>query len=189
MNVIHSWVEDHSLFSDYLDGYLFELNEINPGEIRIVSAGGTPDGETGVFATLVATVGDNFTEETSISITDLRWNEGDVSETPIEMTISYGLGVDVALIPDVFALHQNYPNPFNPTTNIQYDLPEDQFVSIAIYDVMGRNIRTLMNVNQAAGYHSVRWDAKNDIGEGVAVVCIFTPYKQESLELRKRWCS
>ena len=84
------------------------------------------------------------------------------------MTISYGLGVDVALIPDVFALHQNYPNPFNPTTNIQYDLPEDQFVSIAIYDVMGRNIRTLMNVNQAAGYHSVRWDAKNDIGEGVA---------------------
>ena len=95
---------DTVLFSEYLDGYLFELNEINPGEIRIVSAGGTPDGETGVFATLVATVGDNFTEETSINITDLRWNEGDVSETPIEMTISYGLGLDVASIPDVFAL-------------------------------------------------------------------------------------
>ena len=44
---------DTILFSDYLDGYLFELNEINPGEIRIVSAGSNPDGETGVFATLI----------------------------------------------------------------------------------------------------------------------------------------
>ena len=49
------------------------------------------------------------------------------------------------MVPDFFALHQNYPNPFNPTTQIQYDLPEDQFINITIYDVMGRNIRTLMN--------------------------------------------
>ena len=41
-------------------------------------------------------------------------------------------------------------------------------VSITIYDVMGRNVRTLMNINQTAGCHSTRWDAKNDIGEGVA---------------------
>ena len=104
----------------------------------------------------------------NISITNLRWNEGDVIEAPVEMTISFGLGLDVASIPDVYSLHQNYPNPFNPTTQIQYDLPEEQSVTIAIYDVMGRNIRTLMNTNQTAGYHSVRWDAKNDIGEGVA---------------------
>ena len=72
------------------------------------------------------------------------------------------------MVPDFFALHQNYPNPFNPTTQIKYDLPDDQFVSIAIYDVMGHNIRTLMNVKQTAGYHSIHWDAKNDIGEDVA---------------------
>ena len=72
------------------------------------------------------------------------------------------------MVPTVFALHQNYPNPFNPTTQIKYDIAEDSFVSITIFDVMGRNIRTLMNVNQTAGYHSVRWDAKNDMGEGVS---------------------
>ena len=78
------------------------------------------------------------------------------------------LSIDEDLVPDVFVLHQNYPNPFNPTTQIQYDLPGDQFVNIVIYDVMGRNIRNLMNVNQTAGYHVIRWDARNDMGEGVA---------------------
>ena len=65
------------------------------------------------------------------------------------------LALDNSLTPKVFALHQNYPNPFNPTTQIKYDIAEDSFVSITIYDVMGRTIRTLMNVNQTSGYHSI----------------------------------
>ena len=71
-------------------------------------------------------------------------------------------------IPKEFTLHQNYPNPFNPTTQIQYDLPEDKMVTIAIYDVMGRKVRSLINDSQTAGYHTIHWDAKNDIGEVVA---------------------
>ena len=78
------------------------------------------------------------------------------------------LSIDEDLVPNVFALHQNYPNPFNPTTQIRYDLPEDQFVSITIYDVMGRKIRSLMNTNQDAGYHTIRWDARNDMGEVIS---------------------
>jgi len=78
------------------------------------------------------------------------------------------LSIDEDLVPEVFALHQNYPNPFNPTTQIRYDLPKDEFVSVAIYDVMGRKIRSLMNENQAAGYHTIRWDARNDMGEGIS---------------------
>ena len=75
---------------------------------------------------------------------------------------------DAHQVPMAYTLYQNYPNPFNPTTKIKYDLPKDQIVTIAIYDVMGRNIRTFMNISQTAGYHSIHWDAKNDIGEGVA---------------------
>jgi len=86
----------------------------------------------------------------------------------ISLDASDVLSIDGEMLPTVFALHQNYPNPFNPTTKIQYDLPEDTFVSITIYDVMGRSIRTLMNVKQSAGFHSIRWDAKNNIGEGVS---------------------
>ena len=177
---------DTILFSDYLDGYLFELNEINNGEIRIVSAGSNPDGEAGVFATLILTVGENFTEETNISITNLRWNEGDVNETPIEMTISFGLGLDVASIPDVFALHQNYPNPFNPTTQIRYDLPEDANVNITIYDIMGRSIRSLVNSQQTAGYRSIQWNATNNLGEPVSAgMYIYTIQAGDFIDTKK----
>jgi len=91
----------------------------------------------------------------------------------ISLDASDVLSIDGEMLPTVFALHQNYPNPFNPTTQIKYDLPEDAFVSITIYDVMGRSIRTLMNSNQAAGYHSIRWDANNNIGEGVSAGMYF----------------
>jgi hypothetical protein len=78
------------------------------------------------------------------------------------------LSIDGADIPEVFALHQNYPNPFNPTTQIKYDLPEDALVSITIYDIMGRSIRSLVKSRQTAGYRSVQWDATNNLGEPVS---------------------
>ena len=92
---------------------------------------------------------------------------GSNDNTPNTLVVGT-LSIDENLIPKVFALHQNYPNPFNPTTQIRYDLPEDQFVTITIYDVMGRKIRSLVNINQTAGYHTIRWDARNDIGESIS---------------------
>jgi len=159
---------DTLLLSDYLDGYLLEFNELSPGEIRIAAAGNNPDGETGVFATLVFYVTDAFTEETSVSITDLTWNEGEMIELAAEMTITYGLGIDGVAIPDVFALHQNYPNPFNPITRINYDLPEDAMVNIMVFDMMGRRVKTLINSKQTAGYWNVRWNGTNTHGESVS---------------------
>ena len=72
------------------------------------------------------------------------------------------------LIPDEFALHQNYPNPFNPTTTMRYDLPETDLVNITIYDMLGREVKTLINQTQDAGYRSVIWDATNDYGKPVS---------------------
>lgn len=72
------------------------------------------------------------------------------------------------LLPSVFALHQNYPNPFNPLTTIRYDLPEDSHTVISIFDLMGRNIKTLVNNNQVAGYKAVKWDATNHQGKNIS---------------------
>ena len=72
------------------------------------------------------------------------------------------------VIPDEFVLHQNYPNPFNPTTSINYDLPANEFVSINVFDLMGREVKTLVNKNQTAGYKSIQWNATNDRNEPVS---------------------
>ena len=71
-------------------------------------------------------------------------------------------------IPEVFTLHQNHPNPFNPVTILQYDLPEDALVNITIYDMMGRQVKTLINGSQTAGYKSIQWNATNNLGEPVS---------------------
>jgi len=78
------------------------------------------------------------------------------------------LGVSGDAIPVEYALKQNYPNPFNPTTQIEYQLPVDESVSITIYDVMGRKVKSLVNKIESAGYKSVSWDATNELGLPVA---------------------
>ena len=71
-------------------------------------------------------------------------------------------------MPEKFTLHQNYPNPFTPVTTLRYDLPENGNVNITIYDMLGRQVKTLINQNQDAGYRSVVWNATNNYGEPVS---------------------
>jgi hypothetical protein len=59
------------------------------------------------------------------------------------------------------SLHQNYPNPFNPSTTIRFSLPSSGFVSLTVFDVLGQEIRTLLNEMQALGEHTVTFDAGN----------------------------
>ena len=62
----------------------------------------------------------------------------------------------------------NYPNPFNPVTKLRYTIPKNSLVSIIIYDMLGRQVKTLVNQTQDAGYQSVIWDATNDYGKPVS---------------------
>ncbi|MCK9426059.1 MAG: T9SS type A sorting domain-containing protein, partial [Ignavibacteriaceae bacterium] len=63
--------------------------------------------------------------------------------------------------PNSFELKQNYPNPFNPETTINYTLPESGIVQIKIFDVLGRELKTLVNEFSGSGLHSVKWDGSN----------------------------
>ena len=76
-------------------------------------------------------------------------------------------GVD-EISPLKFALSQNYPNPFNPSTTINYYLPNSSFVSLKIYNSVGKEIRTLVSVNKSAGANSVVWNGKNNFGYNVS---------------------
>ena len=75
---------------------------------------------------------------------------------------------DKGYIPDTYVLDQNYPNPFNPITRIGFGVPEDATVSLKIYNILGKEVRTLVN-NQfmEAGYKNIVWNARNENGERV----------------------
>ena len=78
------------------------------------------------------------------------------------------LSTDKDVIPLKYLLHQNYPNPFNPVTTLRYDLPENALVNITIYDMMGRQISTLVSSLQSTGYKSIQWNGTNDAGQPVS---------------------
>jgi hypothetical protein len=89
---------------------------------------------------------------------------GEIS-VPIEETFTLERK---AIIPIAYALHQNYPNPFNPITTLRYDLPVDNHVTLIIYDLNGRLVNQIININQPAGRHSVMWNSTNSFGKAVS---------------------
>lgn len=65
------------------------------------------------------------------------------------------------LLPKIFALHQNYPNPFNPATTINFDVPQTDFVNLVVYDILGREVRTLVHEIRQGGKYSLQFNGSN----------------------------
>jgi hypothetical protein len=95
---------------------------------------------------------------TSISVKATDANNDFVTVAFNVQMRSTGVGGMVEL-PKEFSLKQNYPNPFNPTTNISFDVPQNSSVKIAIYDMLGREVATLVNTNYTPGYYTVPFNA------------------------------
>ncbi len=107
----------------------------------------------------------NTTAPTSYSFTDRNLESGIYQYRLKQMDFNgafrfYNLGNDVTLgIPSKFDLSQNYPNPFNPSTRINFDLPSDAKVDIRVYDLSGREMKTLLNEFRNAGYYTLEFNA------------------------------
>jgi hypothetical protein len=89
-------------------------------------------------------------------------------------------------IPATVDLAQNYPNPFNPSTTIKYDLPSETQVELAIYNLLGQKVRTLISGEKAAGFHAVHWDGKNEQGNIVASGIYIYSLKTENKSLVRK---
>jgi len=89
-------------------------------------------------------------------------------------------------IPTEFALHENYPNPFNPTTTLRFDLPDLSDMTLTIYNMLGQKVKTFSMQSIPAGYHSVTWDATNDLGVQVgAGVYLYQLQTKDFVKTRK----
>ena len=109
------------------------------------------NGNQAEFATIEFALGSDGNEVAYGSwwiVDDLTF-EGNVSSVDL---------VD-ATNPSEFSLHQNYPNPFNPSTNINFSVPEESFVTLKVYNVQGKEIADLVNENLSTGNYNVNWDA------------------------------
>ena len=120
--------------------YSFEGACVQPGETSLIGIGGLAD------ATII-----------SASVADIDGRMVEVS-----------LGRTAGAVPESFKLHQNYPNPFNPDTRIDFDLPQSSRVALAVFNVLGRKVKTLINEQMPAGTHTVVWDGREDNGNPVA---------------------
>jgi|TARA_B100000315_G_scaffold156167_1_gene144720 hypothetical protein len=78
------------------------------------------------------------------------------------------VGSDDVALPTQFALMQNYPNPFNPETTIAFHLKEKVYVDMAIFDLLGRRVTTVVNRVMPAGFHDARWNGKDSAGNEIA---------------------
>ncbi len=91
------------------------------------------------------------------------------SSWSVYTTIKYAKEpVLVNLLPKQYNLYQNYPNPFNSSTVIKYDLPEESNINISIFNILGQEVKTLVNEIKEAGYKSVEWNSTNDMGNVVS---------------------
>jgi flagellar hook assembly protein FlgD len=90
-------------------------------------------------------------------------------------------------LPDNFALGQNYPNPFNSSTTIEFQLPTDSEISLAIFNINGRKITTLEQGHYKAGYHNTYWSGKNrwqiDVSSGIYIARMLVNDKTFSRKL------
>ena len=111
------------------------------------------------------------TEMNDYSFTDKTVDAGSYTyrlmQKDFDGTFAYSQEVEVDIdLPLDYSLDQNYPNPFNPTTTIRYAIPEDNFVSIKLYDVLGNEVITLVNEQKQAGRYEMLFNASN-IASGV----------------------
>ena len=166
-----SFEPEHMSCIDNFSQELYNLGDIAPGDSI---------GSGGYF--FVATLNNECNADSTILINvHIYTGENDYWEDNFSINIET-LGTTGSTIPTEYILNEAFPNPFNPQTTIKYALPKKGFVTLAIYDLMGRKVKTLISSKKEAGFRSVHWDATNDKGESVSAGMYF--YTIESDKFR-----
>jgi hypothetical protein len=154
---------------------------------------GTGNAMSGTFASPIVAVTGTVDSQVLATGTDQIWVRGkDAANvwgnaTPLVVVVN-GSAADVAdgLTPARFALHANAPNPFGPLTTIRFDLPRPSPVRLAVFDIAGRKVRTLVDETLPAGSRSVIWDGRDGTGNPAASGIYFYRFEAGSYSETKK---
>jgi len=104
----------------------------------------------------------SFSDKKASKFSNLKYR---LKQIDYDGTYEYSPEISVTLgkimLPDEFTLHKNYPNPFNPTTTISYEIVEQSFTTMIIYDMQGKEIEVLVNKNQTPGKYKIKFNGDN----------------------------
>jgi len=156
----NEYIPEYYAETDTYKGYMFQYQATDPEGSGLTYT--LVSGPTGA----VLSSGGLFRwapkEENGTYVIVVEISDGELS-TVDSSTVTTGSLVDVEkdVIPTSYSLNQNYPNPFNPTTTINFAIPKQADVSLQIYNVLGQEVKTLVNKNMTAGYHTINFDASN----------------------------
>ena len=152
-----------------IDGY---FGNIGPGESR-----------TMLFGYYGIKLNDEILEGTMVPFKVTITSDGYPFWTDtLKIPVIVGIDDEQPNLPKEFALEQNYPNPFNPSTTLKYEIPKESYITLKVYDILGREVETLVNKEQKAGYYEVEFDASN-LTSGIYLINI----RAEGLSSKKRF--
>ncbi len=121
-----------------------------------------PDGPSGPYYQLLKTGAQNGGEYVEVWSTDVvAYPQSFAAAKSSGLYELTGVEETIPTMPSSFVLQQNYPNPFNPSTVIRYGLPYRVHVTLSVFNILGQVVATLVNAENEAGYHEVRFDARN----------------------------
>ena len=107
-------------------------------------------------------------------------------DNPIAVSTSTASLDDNLMLPKEFALFQNYPNPFNPSTQISFDIPSSEFITLRIFNLLGQDVKMLANKLMNPGRYTFEWDGKDLLSNDVASGVYFYELRGESFISRKK---
>ena len=108
------------------------------------------------------------------------------ADNPVAVNTITASADNNTMLPDEFALFQNYPNPFNPSTQIFFDIPKSEFITLRIFNLLGQDVKMLASKIMNPGRYTFEWDGKDLLSNDVASGVYFYELRGESFISRKK---
>ena len=185
MTILGNWVEDHVKILAYsVNRARTEGNGVEGSLVHLtytLADGASLPDNISFYFTVVNIPGTSLNPE----LLNVVCSYPDV-DNPVVVNTAVASADEGSLLPSEYALFQNYPNPFNPSTQISFDVPNSEFVTLRVYNLLGQDVKTLINQSMTPGRYTVEWNGNDMLNNDVASGVYFYELRGESFISRKK---